>query len=107
MKSRATKTEGTAREAAERGEGFSANGESQWTRNAAQPGNVRMKGYEPPPRQRPPNPHARYAADIRFNEIEIERMQRAMTVEKNPVRLAKLARSIAIKSAFVEKLKSE
>jgi hypothetical protein len=101
---KATVSRGTAKDHAERGEGFSANGESAFSRRVAHPDLVRMKGYVRP---RPQNSHAAHAADIRFNEIEIEKMQRAMTVERNPVRLAKLARSIAIKSAFVEKLKSE
>jgi hypothetical protein len=98
---------GTAKALAGNGEGFSANGESQFSRRAAHPENVRMKGYVEPPRKRPPNAHAAHATDIKFNLIEIERMQRAMTVEKNPVRLAKLAKNVAIKRAFVEKLKSE
>jgi hypothetical protein len=109
VKSPATLTVGTAREHAERGEGFSANGESQWTRNAAQPGNVKMRGFhENEPGTSPYRPGPRTTAEnIRFNEIEIARMQNAARKETNPAGLAKLAKNIAIKSAFVEKLKRE
>ena len=101
MKSPATLTTGTAKENAEHDEGFSANGESQFSRRAAHPDNVRLQGYKRP------RPKMALAADIGFNVIEIERMQRALTVERDPKRIAKLRKNIEIKTKFVERLKSE
>jgi hypothetical protein len=113
---KATFKAGTARETAERGEGFSANGESQWTRNAAQPGNVKLNHYglEEPKPWRPDGAKLRQreermarAADIEFNEVEIAKMVARVQTETNPERRAKLRKNIGIKRRFVERLKSE
>jgi hypothetical protein len=106
MKSRATRTEGTAKELADNGVGYVASGEGEWSRNRAKADNVRLRGYMPPPRNRTRAPK-QYATDIRCNEIELSRLERALTVERNPARVAKLRKNIAIKSAFVERLKDE
>jgi hypothetical protein len=76
MKSRATKTTGTAREHAERGEGFSANGESQWSREAARTKNVKMRGFTEGERGTGRYKGPRSLSDnIKFNEIEMDKMR--------------------------------
>jgi hypothetical protein len=119
MKSRATLTVGTAREAAEHESGFSANGESQYSRRAAQPGNVKMPGYFVV-RPKSPRHGARlrarekqikdrmaHAADITFNEAALAKLVGQVLKEPNPERVAKLRKQIDIKRRWVERLKSE
>ncbi len=101
---KATRTVGTAKDEAKASNGYVASGESSFSRRIAHPDNVRMRSYVRPPRSRATNDNA---ANIRVQEIEIERLQRKTMNEHDVVKLAKLRKSIAIKQAFVERLKQE
>jgi hypothetical protein len=105
-KSRATLTVGTARDLADHGVGYVASGEGEYSRQSARPDQVRMNSYVPPPRWKPGQQHPN-AKDIGFHEVAIETMQRRLTVEKDPKRIAKLKRDIEAKTKFVAKLRSQ
>lgn len=112
--------EGTTQEAPDKAPGYVASGISRWSRAAAGPKNLKLSGYVAPAapywlkgdgkhRHNPnrPRPTTDIAAAIDFNLGEIERMKRAASAEKNPVRRAKLEKNVAIKRRFVERLKRE
>src|SRR5271168_5364512 len=103
---KATKTIGTAQDSAKTSGGYVASGESSFSRRMAHPDHVRMPSYVKPPRTRSRQTHDN-AANIRVQEIEIERMQRKTMNEHDQDKLAKLRKNIAIKQAFVERLKQE
>jgi hypothetical protein len=108
MKSRATLTKGTARESAEHGEGFSANGESQYSRRAAQPDNIKMRGFHEGERGTGKYRGPRSIADnIRFIETELRQVQTALIHETAPERIAKLKKKIEIKTRFLDRLRGE
>jgi hypothetical protein len=92
-------THGTAKDLANISDGFSSSGASMYTRREAHPDNVRMGRMHRNPKLR--------ATDIRCNEIELERMQKALAVERKPERRSKLLRNIDAKSNWVAKLRAE
>src|SRR5258708_31639876 len=96
---------GTARKLAELDNGFAANGESMFTRRAAKPdANATMAGHvkKNPTGRKYSIPHL-----IRYHSSLLSRMCGEILTETCPVRLAKLEKNFSIKSAFVEKLRSE
>jgi hypothetical protein len=87
---------GTAREIAEHGLGYSANGESQYSRNAAATANIVLsKGKRTDGRL------------LRENENQLAKIAQRLSIETDPAKIMKLRKDHAIKSRFVEKLKSE
>ena len=97
--------QGRAADLTKTSDGYVASGESSFSRRAAHSDHVRLNSYEKK------RAHVRQsrdnAANIRVQEIELERMQRATLVEHDQVRLAKLRKNIEIKSRFVARLKRE
>jgi hypothetical protein len=94
---------GTARDLADHSVGYSASGESQFSRNAASTGGGRDAD------QLPDSIKGRYAPDRKSNLIfrnrqEIRKIARKIKDETDPAKLAKLKKNYAIKSMFLAKL---
>ena len=84
---------GTAAQLADHGVGFSANGESQWSRRSASVPKIALsRGTRTDGRL------------IREVERDLGKLRHQASIEREPVRLAKLRKNITIKSAFLKKL---
>jgi hypothetical protein len=93
---------GTAKELADLGHGYSANGESEFSRHSAHSANVKMRSHAPKTRG------ARTTSDIiAQSESQLAKMRGDLMLENNPARIVKLKRDMEIKGAFVARLKSE
>lgn len=93
---------GTAREIAEHGTGYSANGEGEYSRRVASAPNVKMRGHVAKTRGK----HSQVAL-IAENESLLARLRGEIAIETDPARLAKLKKNFEIKTRFVERLRSE
>jgi hypothetical protein len=93
-------TEGTARDLADSGVGYSCNGESQFSRNAAQP-NTTTRSHV----ARTKGKHTS-AALIAENKSLLATLRGAILIETSPAKLAKLRKNFEIKSRFIERLES-
>jgi hypothetical protein len=87
---------GTAGQLADHGTGYSANGESQFSRQSASAPVIKLSEGK--------RTHGRL---IRENQKGLVRLQRRAYEERDPVALAKIKKDIAIKTAFIAKLQSE
>lgn len=101
MKRPGVVTRGTARDLADNGAGYSCNGESQYSRNAAQP-NVRMAGNS----AKTTGKHTQ-AALIAENESQLAKLRGDISLETDPTRREKLKKNFDIKARFVARLKAE
>jgi hypothetical protein len=98
MQRRPTVIRGTsARDLAEHGLGYSANGESQYSRNAAATAAniVLSKGKRTDGRL------------LRENENQLAKITRRLAIETDPAKIMKLRQDREIKTRFVNKLRSE
>lgn len=96
---------GTARDLADHGVGYTANGESEHSRRAAQPGsNVTLRSGAGLL-----NIKGRRTVELNLacNEVEVLRMKAALCTETNPTRRQKLVKNLEIKGAFCERLRAE
>jgi hypothetical protein len=91
---------GTAREEAERAAGFSANGESQWTRGAARPAD----GIDRPGALK--GGHRTNERLIREVTRELNKLSEKIAVERDRERLIKLGKNYAIKEKFLARLRN-
>jgi hypothetical protein len=86
---------GTARQEAEHEQGYSANGESRYSRNAAQV-NIRLgEGRRTNGRL------------IREQSGALAKLKFKASIESDPVRLAKLRKDIGIKTKFIAKISAQ
>jgi hypothetical protein len=94
---------GTAKNLADVGQGYSANGESEFSRQSAHSANaVKMRGNSPKTTGK------RTTAEIiAQNETQLAKLRGNLLIENNPARIAKMKRDLEIKSAFVARLKAE
>ena len=95
-------TRGTARDLADHGHGFSANGESEYSRRSARAPDVTMVGHVA--KGHGPRTHAALIAE---NESQLAKLRGDILLTTDRVRLAKLRKSFEIKLRFVERLKKE
>jgi hypothetical protein len=94
---------GTADEIASAVGGFSANGESAWSRSAARSGKARDGEQDRPPR---PKNLSRDELIARTTK-RIAKLRCDISLETGAVRRAKLERDLAIKSELLTRLKAE
>jgi hypothetical protein len=87
---------GSAKDLAEHDAGYSANGESEHSRRAASSPKISLS-------------HGKRTDGrlIRENESKLAKIRARLLTENNPAQLVKLKRDFEIKSAFIERLKSE
>jgi hypothetical protein len=97
---------GTAKNLAGHDGGYSASGESQFSRQSAHSANVKTRGYveNHPAKVSGPRSHGELIAE---NERALAKIRAQLATENNPARLVKLKRDLEIKSAFVARLRSE
>lgn len=94
---------GTAKQLADNGVGYTASGESEWSRQAASNGNAKMQSAEPDQvrgvfKSKPKE-------DLIYrNRHAIRKLARKMKTETDPIKLAKLKKHYEIKSMFLSKL---
>src|SRR5260221_127510 len=88
--------QGTAGQLADHGTGYSANGESQFSRQSASAPVIKLGEGK--------RTHGRL---IRDTEKELAKLEQREREEREPMRLAKIRANYCIKSAFLAKLKSE
>jgi hypothetical protein len=91
----------SSRQLADHEEGFSANGESMYSRRSANPP-VTMVGYVGKTKGK----HT-IGQLIRYHSSLLAKLNGDLMLTTDPVRRARIEKSIAIKSRFVERLKSE
>src|ERR1700737_4954471 len=85
---------GSAKNLADHGAGYSANGESEFSRQSAHAPNVSLKkGKRTDGRL------------IRETEKALRKLKYRASEERDPTRLMKLEKNIAIKSAFLDRLR--
>jgi hypothetical protein len=89
---------GTAREQAENASGFSANGESQWTRGAARPADGLERTLK--------DGHRSNERLIMETKRALNKLSARIAVEKDRERLLKLGRDYAIKTKFLSRLEN-
>jgi hypothetical protein len=92
----------TERDLANGEDGFAANGESQFTRRASQPGNMNFPGAVP--KRRGKHTHAALIAE---NVSGISKLRGDLSLATDPVKRAWIAKNIGIKERFVARLKAE
>lgn len=97
---------GTAADLADQGQGYSSSGEYQFTRIAANGGDVTaMMAHQQP---RGPRGHGLPLADlIRRTSGELRHMECDLRIEDSPARRTKLMKNIAIKRDFLVRLNAE
>jgi hypothetical protein len=102
-KSRATLTTGTARDLAEHDTGYSGNGESIYTRQAARTGRgVLLKGQVANETRGSRPRHV----IIRENEAQLSKLRCELLVESDAGRRS-ILKNIGIKTNFLEKMRNE
>ncbi|MCU1340537.1 MAG: hypothetical protein JWO19_6118 [Bryobacterales bacterium] len=102
MKRPGVTSHGTARDLAEKGDGYAANGLSEHSRHSAHSQNIKLPGYiERGPKVRGPRSGGELVGE---NVKALAKLERDARCETNPVRLAKLKKNIEIKKRFIEKL---
>ena len=89
---------GTAAELADHAIGFSANGESMWSRNSANP-----KGDGKRNRRRSYSPEE----EISVSKTALAKLHQSAGTETDPVKLTKLRKNIEIKTRYIAKLGAE
>ena len=95
--------QGTSRDLADHGEGYSANGESEHTRQSAHSHNIKLPSYrEATPRVR--GPRSSTSALIAECTKALAKLKYDLTRTDDPIRLAKIKKNIAIKSRFIVKI---
>ena len=86
----------SARDLAEHDEGYSANGEGEYSRRSASPPNIALStGRRTSGRL------------IRENQHALRKLEQHARIENDPIRKAKIRKNIAIKSSFLAKLKGQ
>jgi hypothetical protein len=87
---------GTAKDLADHDAGYAPNGESEHSRRSASSPKISLS-------------HGKRNDGrlIRENEIKLAKIRARLLTENNPAQLVKLKRDFEIKSAFIERLKSE
>ncbi|WMT75069.1 hypothetical protein [Bradyrhizobium sp. Ash2021] len=95
----------TSRDLADHGVGYSASGESEFSRRAASVPNVKMPSYAvSKPKLRGPLSRPEVIAE---NERELLKLRDRIRLATDPAKLAKLKKNLNIKMSFVEKLRAE
>jgi hypothetical protein len=93
---------GTARDLAEKGLGYAANGIGEYSRHSAHSQNIKLPGYvEHGPKVRGPRAPGQLLGETIKALAKLERDART---ERDLTRLAKLKKNIGIKSAFIARL---
>lgn len=101
-KSRATLTTGTARDLAEHDEGYSGNGESIFTRQAARTGRGVLLKNQVANETRGSRP---VHVIIRENEGQLSKLRIDLLIEDDVTRRAKILRNIGIKENFLKTMR--
>src|SRR5260370_36831316 len=100
MKRAGVISHGTARDLAEKGEGYAANGLSEHSRHAAHSQNIKLPSYQANVRKiRGPKSSAELIEEA---TKALAKLQRDARSETNPVRLAKLRKNVEIKTRFIK-----
>jgi hypothetical protein len=87
---------GTAKDLSERADGFSANGESQFTRRSAASTNIKLG-----------EGHRTSGHLLREMQVGLRKLRYQERNERDPIRLEKIRKNISIKSGFIATLKSQ
>lgn len=95
---------GTAKEIAERAPGYSGNGASEFSREAAQGVRPRMTVNDSPRNEPKPHVYLLQHQLIAKNDRELSHIQKRLLVETDPERRKKLQRDLEIKSRFLSRL---
>jgi hypothetical protein len=104
---------GTAKQLADVGVGYTASGASEHSRNAAHSANdIKLASHTPRKQRDRTFGGPRYVTlslgeKIAFQTSALAKLNIDLILEKNSERRAKLQKNIAIKSAFLERLKTE
>ena len=100
--------QGTADDLAKTGDGLSANGVSQYTRESAHAANrLKTPSYRERRGQWTRTEQEKHAFLIRRSEIELGRLRDKLEATRDNDRRKKYSSDIAIKTGFIAKLKSE
>jgi hypothetical protein len=93
---------GTARELADFDEGYSCNGESVFSRQAAQAQNVTMRSNAPKTSGR----HSQ-AALIAENVSQMAKLRGDLLLTDDPIKRARIEKNLDIKQRFIARLEAE
>jgi hypothetical protein len=95
-------TRGTARDLADLGNGYAANGEGQYSRQAASPPLVALSGYVPKTRGR-----RSHSALIAQNVSLMAKLRGDLLLTDDPIKRARIEKNLDIKQRFIARLKAE
>lgn len=98
---------GTAAEGAAFTDGFSASGESQWSRQAASAAKVRLRSADKPPEPAAPKPKRDRVQMLHENRAALQKLRARVARENVPARIIALKRQIENKLGYIAKLELE
>jgi hypothetical protein len=93
---------GTGGQLADHDAGYSANGESQFSRQSASTPDIKLNGYAP--RQQHANKKKTTEQLIRFQKSALARMRYDLSMGQSTIKRQKLEKNIAIKTKFIATL---